>query len=86
MRKLKKYYSELRHRRDSIGPLPLDIAVQENQLNNRPNLNANNPELDNNDVGHSLQIQLNEMTEEMHKLTERMDKYEIEFPAHTDLV
>ena len=36
MRKLKKYYSALRHRRHSIGPLHID--VQENQLNNRPDL------------------------------------------------
>ena len=67
MRKLKKYYSELRPGRDSIGPMPLRIVVLENQLNNRPDSKANNSELDNNDVIRSIQIELKKITEKMDK-------------------
>ena len=73
MHKLKKYYSELHPTGDSIGPLPLHSK-------------ANNPELDNNDVVRALQIELNQLTEKVDTLTERMNQWEIDLPIQTDAV
>ena len=86
MRRLKKYYSELRHRRDSIRPLSLLVAVQENQLQRVPDSRANNLDLEIYDVVHSLKIELNKLTEKVDKLTERKNKSERELPTHTEPV
>ena len=73
MHKLKKYYSEVQPTGNSVGPLPLHSK-------------ANNPELDNNEVVHPLQIELNQLTGKVDNLIERMNKWEIDFPIQTDAV
>ena len=89
VRKLKKYYAELRHRQGAVsvtGPLPLRIDVQEKQSNNGPDTRENIPELDIYDVVHSLQIEQNKMTEKMDELTERMNQWEREISTQPDPV
>ena len=65
IQKLKKYFPTLRSRRNSVGPFPLRMVANEPQLENRPDSEAHNQD---------LELELNKLKERMDKLTERLNK------------
>ena len=64
----------LRIRRNSTGTLPLHIVVQENHQRNIPDSRANSLELNLYDAVHSLQMQLQTVTEKLDTMVDKLTK------------
>ena len=58
--------------------LSLSIGVQENHLKNIPDSKENNLEMKIDEVERHLQTELHQILEKMDKLTERVNKLEVE--------